>query len=126
MKGVPMITRRNLFVGVSAALVAAPAIVRAASLMPVRVLIRPIQMYQHGFCTRLYVSFHLPEITRLQSAGLSAAEIATDLSARNRPTFTISEPWDAGQVMGILRTNEQIQQTDLILRRKKYEQSFEA
>ena len=36
------ITRRSIFIGVAASLLCAPAIVRAASLMPVRSLILPI------------------------------------------------------------------------------------
>ena len=35
-------TRRNIFIGVAASLICAPAVVRAASLMPVRSLILPI------------------------------------------------------------------------------------
>jgi hypothetical protein len=36
-------TRRNIFIGAAASLICAPAIVRAASLMPVRSLILPIK-----------------------------------------------------------------------------------
>ena len=36
-------TRRNIFIGAAASLICAPAIVRAASLMPVRSLILPIE-----------------------------------------------------------------------------------
>ena len=35
-------TRRNIFIGAAASLICAPAVVRAASLMPVRSLILPI------------------------------------------------------------------------------------
>jgi hypothetical protein len=36
-----MVTRRNFLVRASAALVCAPAVVRAASLMPIRSVIKP-------------------------------------------------------------------------------------
>ena len=36
-------TRRSIFIGVAASLICAPAVVRAASLMPVRSLILPIE-----------------------------------------------------------------------------------
>lgn len=52
-----MITRRNLIIGASAALITAPAIVRAASLMRVRGIIIPddrIYIY-YGFCDRLRI-----------------------------------------------------------------------
>ena len=38
-----LITRRSIFIGVAASLICAPAIVRAASLMPVRGLILPFK-----------------------------------------------------------------------------------
>ena len=38
-----LITRRGIFIGAAATLIRAPAIVRAASLMPVRSLILPIK-----------------------------------------------------------------------------------
>jgi hypothetical protein len=38
-----LITRRGIFIGAAATLICAPAIVRAASLMPVRSLISPIK-----------------------------------------------------------------------------------
>ena len=38
-----LITRRGIFIGAAATLICAPAIVRAASLMPVRSLILPIK-----------------------------------------------------------------------------------
>ena len=52
-------TRRSIIVGAAASLICAPAIVRAASLMPVRGLILPIERplpigpQYAGFCERL-------------------------------------------------------------------------
>ena len=50
-----MITRRNLVIGASAALITAPAIVRAASLMPVSSIIIPDDRIYYGFCDRLWI-----------------------------------------------------------------------
>ena len=47
------VTRRSIFVGAAASLICAPAIVRAASLMPVRRLRGPIGPQYAGFCERL-------------------------------------------------------------------------
>ena len=51
-----LITRRSTFRGAAAALICAPAIVRAASLMPVRRLPLPFGHQDAGFVERLY--FH--------------------------------------------------------------------
>ena len=48
-----LITRRSIFIGAAASLICAPAIVRAASLMPVRSLILPIERPSAGFVERL-------------------------------------------------------------------------
>jgi hypothetical protein len=48
-------TRRDFLAGISASLVCAPAVVRAASIMRVRGIIYPIERNQYGWCTRLYV-----------------------------------------------------------------------
>lgn len=51
-----MITRRNCLIGISAALVSAPAIVRAQSLMRVRGIVGPIHPKNYyGFCDRLRI-----------------------------------------------------------------------
>ena len=44
-----LVTRRSIFIGAAASVIYAPAVVRAASLMPVRGLILPIERpYQLG------------------------------------------------------------------------------
>jgi hypothetical protein len=48
-----LMTRRSIFIG-AASLLCAPAIVRAASLMPVRSLRGPIGPQYAGFCERLF------------------------------------------------------------------------
>jgi hypothetical protein len=53
-----MITRRNYLIGISAALVSAPAIVRVNSLMRVRGIVLPIQPKSYyGFCDRLAIKY---------------------------------------------------------------------
>jgi hypothetical protein len=90
------------------------AVVRAVSLMPVRGIILLTEVPQFGFTERLYVHLHLPKIIKLQNAGLSAHEIAAAMNALIG--FTFGGAWDAGQVMGVLKRNEQIQRTDTIVR----------
>jgi hypothetical protein len=48
-----LITRRSIFIGAAASLICAPAIVRAASLMPVRRLPTPFGPQYAGFVERL-------------------------------------------------------------------------
>ena len=52
-KGVPMITRRNCLIGAPAALICAPAIVRAGNLMAIGGV--PAQRTYYGFCDRLRI-----------------------------------------------------------------------
>ena len=48
-----LITRRSIFIGAAASLIFAPAIVRVASLMPVRRLPPPFGPQYAGYCERL-------------------------------------------------------------------------
>ena len=48
-----LITRRGIFIGAAASLICAPAIVRVASLMPVRRLPLPFGPQYAGYCERL-------------------------------------------------------------------------
>lgn len=70
--GGTMIARRTFFIGASATLVCAPAIVRAASLMPVRGIIVPVQQNYYGFVYRLWID-SLYRSGKLQGAALSHA-----------------------------------------------------
>jgi hypothetical protein len=54
-----MLTRRRVFVGGVASVMCAPAIVRAESLMPIRMLMVPMQPVHAGFVERL--RFHCME-----------------------------------------------------------------
>ncbi len=51
-----LVTRRSIFIGAAASLLCAPAIVRAANLMPVRRLPFPYGPQYAGFVERLYLS----------------------------------------------------------------------
>jgi hypothetical protein len=48
------ITRRGILIGATATLICAPAIIRAASLMPVRQLVLPPERMSAGLCQRLF------------------------------------------------------------------------
>ncbi len=50
-----MTPRREFLIGISAALVSAPAIVRVGSLMPVRGIVMPLQDNYYDFCDRLWI-----------------------------------------------------------------------
>lgn len=49
------LNRRTIIVGATASLIAAPAVVRAASLMPVRGIVLPSEPVQYNFAQRLYL-----------------------------------------------------------------------
>jgi hypothetical protein len=68
----PMIARRTLLIGASATLLCAPAIVRAASLMPVRGIIALMQQNYYGFVYRLWID-SLYRSGKLQGAALTHA-----------------------------------------------------
>src|ERR1035441_10149200 len=70
-----LITRRSIFVGSAAFLMCAPAIVRAASLMPVRSL--PIGPRHASFVDRLF--YHSLD------CGLRAGRMSTVLNGKNVP-----------------------------------------
>jgi hypothetical protein len=118
------LNRRSIIIGAAASLICAPAIVRAASLMPIRGVVFSPEMCHFGFVERLYVHLHLPEITLLQNAGLSAHDIAADMNARNKTGFIFGDAWDGEQVIGLLKRHQLIQRTDLT-RRRNYGQNLE-
>jgi hypothetical protein len=66
------ITRGSIFIGATTSLLCAPAVVRAASLMPVRGLILPIERPHAGFCQRLF--YHSLD------SGLRAGRVTTVLN----------------------------------------------
>ena len=86
-----MTTRRQFLIGISAALVSAPAIVRAGSLMKVRGIVMPLPKNYFGFCDRLAIDLRYKEgllrgrtLTRMIEEGLlrhiPPHELAYDLA----------------------------------------------
>ena len=71
---IQLITRRSIFMGAGASLLCAPAIVRAASLMPVRTLILPADRPRAGFCERL--------LYRSLDSDLRAGRMKTNLNGK--------------------------------------------
>ena len=54
-KGFLVIARRKFLIGISAAMVSTPGIVRVESLMTVRGIVMPFHKIHYGFCDRLWV-----------------------------------------------------------------------
>lgn len=76
-----LITRRSIFIGSAASLLCAPAIVRAANLMPVRRLPFPFGPQYAGFVERLY----LHALEGSLQAGLRAGQTSIELCGRTIP-----------------------------------------
>jgi hypothetical protein len=86
------ITRRSIFIGAAASLIFAPAVVRAASLMPVRGLILPIERSSRlsplgeFYCRNYYhyLDFQLrtglPMTTTVEYGIISVADARRDLA----------------------------------------------
>jgi hypothetical protein len=67
------LTRRRFVLGACTSLICAPAIIRAASLMPVRAS-RPVGPgpQHYGFVQRLFTHYVTPDLSELTRAGMSA------------------------------------------------------
>src|SRR5262245_61621617 len=87
-----VITRRNFLASAGAALIYAPPIVRAGSLMPLRGIVVPKALH-FGFVDRLLVHTHLPHITRAQNEGFSLQEVASELNRRGPKPWLNGEVW---------------------------------
>lgn len=111
-------TRRSFLFGTAAVLISAPAVVRAQSLMPLRGIILLTDGHCFGFIERLYVHLHLPKITALQNAGLSAEEIALDLNRCGLDRMTDSA-WNAQGVMSVIKRDSLIRRHDLLVRAER-------
>jgi len=118
-----MFTRRDLLIRASVSLVCAPAIVRAQNLMPLRGFILPIERHHFGFVERVYVDLNLRKILRLQSAGMSAHQIAGELN-RGGYRDVNGTLWDAGGVLGIIKHDRLIRSEDLYLRAERLMSPF--
>lgn len=123
-KGFLMIIRRSFIAAASATLVCAPAVVRAASLMPVRGIVAPTDRC-YFVVDRLYIHTHLRMIIPLQQAGLSAHEVAAEMNRLKRTAIN-DDAWEARDVIGVLKCNEQIQRADAILRSERDPRAYRA
>jgi hypothetical protein len=109
-----MIVRRNFLFGIGATLLAAPVIVPAASLMPIRAIILPppiVDTGYYGFADRLFVHTHLRQIVKLQNTGLSAQAIAAELNRRGQK-FLMEGSWNAERVAGVVSRDQRIRASD--------------
>jgi hypothetical protein len=84
--------------------------------MPVRGITYPIERHYYGFLERWYVHNFLPRISQLQTAGLSAHEIAREFNNRGITTAMNPSLWDAQHVLFVVRKNESICREDAIRR----------
>jgi hypothetical protein len=100
MEGSLIVTRRNFLVGASASLLSAPAVVRAASLMPVRNII--IDPPYWGFVDRLFAFRAGSAATKLIYAGWSAEDAAREMNRRGVLDMN-NTPWEADRVLPIIR-----------------------
>ena len=83
------ITRRKFVLAASASVMCAPAIVRAASLMPVRA-VGPIGPQYYGWAIRTFIHALTPHLSELSRAEMSAYGIAAAVNG---------VPWEAASVI---------------------------
>ena len=82
-----LLTRRSVVIGAAASLICAPAIVRAANLMPVRRLPFPFGPQYAGFVERLYLhalESHMRDLTAGQTSTVFNGGIMDVAEARRR------------------------------------------
>jgi hypothetical protein len=88
-----LVTRRSVFIGAAASLVCAPAIVRAASLMPIRSLRVPLGPQYAGFCERqMYQSLD----SNLRAGRMSMVlngKIIPEANARRMVAYARAQGW---------------------------------
>ena len=91
------ITRRGFILAASASVICAPAIVRAASLMPVRAL-GPIGPQYYGWVERVFIHGLTPHLSELSRAGMSPYGMAAELN-RRKVSAVNGVPWEADSVI---------------------------
>jgi len=77
--------------------ICAPAIVRAASLMPVRAL-GPIGPQYYGWVERVFIHGLTPHLSELSRAGMSPYGMAAELN-RRKVSAVNGVPWEADSVI---------------------------
>ena len=113
-----MINRRRFLVSGFATALCAPAVVRVATLMPVRGIVIPSEVLHFGFVDRMYVHLHFTKIAQMQDGGLSIREIARELNRHGSAAMN-GLPWDAQNIASVLMRNEQIRRADGFVRQAK-------
>jgi hypothetical protein len=98
ISGHSLITRRSIFVGAAASLLCAPAIVRAANLMPVRRLSFPYGPQYAGFVDRLF----LHALESSLEAGLRAGRTNIEVGGRTIPADSARRQVAFAQAHGFL------------------------
>jgi hypothetical protein len=88
-----LITRRSIFIGAAASLLCAPAIVRAASLMPVRRLRVPTRPRYAGFCERLMYQSLDSNLRAGQMSTVLNGQIVSEADARRMVAYARVQGW---------------------------------
>ena len=88
-----LMTRRSIFIGAAASLICAPAIVRAASLMPVRRLRGPIGPQYAGFCERLMYQSLDSNLRAGQMSTVLNGKIISKADARRMLSYARAQGW---------------------------------
>ena len=88
-----LMTRRSVFIGAAASLICAPAIVRAASLMPVRSLRGPIGPQYAGFCERLMYQSLASNLRTGRMSTVLNGEIIPEADARRMVAYARAQGW---------------------------------
>ena len=88
-----LITRRSIFIGATASLICAPAIVRATSLMPVRGLILPVESPLAGFVQRLLFSALTSNLTTGRMNTWANGKIVSEADAQRIVAYARPQGW---------------------------------
>jgi hypothetical protein len=95
-----LISRRSIFIGAAASLLCAPAIVRAASLMPVRRLRGPIGPQYAGFCERLFYHSLDGNLRADRMSTVLNGKIIIEEDARRMVAYARAQGWLPPEVAG--------------------------
>lgn len=94
------LTRRSIFIGAGASLICAPAVVRAASLMPVHRLRGPIGPQHAGFCERLMYQSLGSNLRAGRMSTVLNGKIISEDKARRMVAYARAQGWLPPEVPG--------------------------
>jgi hypothetical protein len=94
-----LITRRSIFIGAAASLICAPAIVRAARLMPVRRLRVPIAPQYAGFCERLMYQGLNSNLRAGRMSTVLNGKVISEAEARRMVAYARVQGWLPSKAM---------------------------